>query len=83
MKWFKLRKCQPYTAIGIEALEQYRADIELIYGASLEELSNSGGLDWYELWCIITGRPLYPVQQVDPIICKEIVLSRVIAASHQ
>lgn len=79
MKWFKLRGCLPYTAIGMPALEQYRVEIEANYGLPLEALSESGGLDWYELWCVITGRPTYPIQQVDPDICKEIVLSRVIA----
>lgn len=82
MRWFKLRGCLPYTAIGMETLEEFRGEIEALYGQTLEELSDTGGLDWYELWCVITGRPLYPTVKIDPDICKAVVLDRVIAAAH-
>lgn len=58
--WFPVLHGTPYRAISFAAVALHRARIEDNHDQTLERLKERGGLDWFELWCGFTDRPLFP-----------------------
>jgi hypothetical protein len=73
-EWFKIRNGLPVTQVAFDVVEQSRSQIERNHGKTLEELSEHGGLDWYELWCGFVGRSLQPRAPISMSECREYVL---------
>jgi hypothetical protein len=59
-RWFNVMNGLPVTRISFAVVALYRARIESNHCASLEMLNETGGLDWYELWCGFHDAPLFP-----------------------
>lgn len=81
--WFKVRNGLPVTQIAFNAVALHRRQIEHNHGETLEALSEQGGLDWYELWCGFTGRPLFPTTPHKLWDCRSHVLNTVTANSFR
>jgi hypothetical protein len=63
-RWFRVLNGAPYVLLAWEAVAEHRAQIEFNHGQTLEDLNARGGLDWYELYCGMTGRDLFPAVKV-------------------
>jgi hypothetical protein len=72
--WFNVRNGLPVTRVAFRVVAQFRQQIEHNHGETLEQLSAQGGLDWYELWCGLTARSLFPTQPVSVGECRSHVL---------
>lgn len=80
-RWFAVRDGLPVVAVGFAAVAVYRRQIEDNQGQTLEEISATGGLDWYELWAGFSGFPLFPSRPMSLAECRTIVLQIVQDAS--
>jgi hypothetical protein len=61
-RWFKVMDGGPYVKLDFDQVARHRARIEDNHGQTLERLHERGGLDFYELWCGLHDKPLFPRQ---------------------
>lgn len=81
--WFKVMGALPYVQVDFAVVARYRARIEDNHGQTLERLNERGGLDFYELWCGLHDKPLFPEQTRDAALMRDDVLRIVTAGATE
>lgn len=82
-RWFAVRGDPPYVGISFATVARYRGRLEDNHGQTLEALHAAGGLDFYELWCGLTDRALFPSAKITREAARLAVLADVVKHGAQ
>lgn len=78
-RWFRVLHGGAYVGINFAVVARYRVRIEATHGQTLEQLDETGGLDWIELWCGFHDRDIFPSPPISVAMARDAVLAEVSA----